>query len=123
VLVRDMLGGGVSVPWTLAVSMAIGVWLMLTRLTLGMEANMANAEHLVGSLVLTVSVTAWAEVARAVRFLNVPLGLALIAAPFLFDAPYPEAVLDMLLGVALIVLSLPRGRIRQSYGEWDRFIR
>ena len=65
-------------PWTLAASMVIGMWLMFTRLTLGAEGAMANADHLIGSLVVTVTITAFAEVTRQVRYLNIPLGAALV---------------------------------------------
>jgi len=43
---------------------------------------MANVDHVIGALVIAVSVTALAEIA----------------------------------------FSLPRGKIRHSYGSWDRFI-
>jgi hypothetical protein len=36
-IVREMVSGGVSLSWPLALSAAIGVWLMFTRLTLGDE--------------------------------------------------------------------------------------
>lgn len=41
------------------------VSLLLTRLTLGAESNIANADHVIGALVLTVISVAAAEVARA----------------------------------------------------------
>ncbi len=42
---------------------------------------MANSDHLIGSLVLTVISLAAAEVARPLRFLNILLGLALFCHP------------------------------------------
>lgn len=51
-IVGDMLRGGVGIPWNLAASLAIGVWLMLTRLALDTQGSMANADHLIGSLVI-----------------------------------------------------------------------
>jgi hypothetical protein len=41
---------GVTLPWTLAASIAIGVFLMLTRLVFGTEGDMANSDHVVGAL-------------------------------------------------------------------------
>ncbi len=59
---------GVTVPWTLGLSAAIGAFLMLaSRSVFGNEAAMANSDHLLGALVLTTAVIAWAEVARPLR--------------------------------------------------------
>jgi hypothetical protein len=117
-----MLSGGVGLPWNLAVCMLIGVWLMFTRITLGSDGGMANADHLIGSLVLTVAVSACAEVARPLRFLNMALGTALLITPFACGAGWPATVASLVCGVALIILSAPRGRIRNRYGSWDRLI-
>ena len=71
-----------------------------------------------------VAVTAMAEVARPVRFLNVPFGLAVAVSPFLFEGGTPVAtVAAVIIGVALAGLSLPRGtRSEEHYGGWDQAI-
>ena len=119
---KDMIGGGVTLPWNLALCIPIGVWLMFTRLTLGAEGSMANADHVVGALVLTVVVTATAESGRMARYALVPLGLALFTTPFLLGAPLVSVVSGLLCGALLIGLSLRKGHIRASYGKWDKFI-
>jgi uncharacterized membrane protein len=117
-IVRDSIGGGVNVPWNLAASAAIGIFLMLTRLAVGSEAPMAHGDHLIGALVVTVSVTAFAEVARPLRFVNGLLGAALMSTPFLLDGGgAASTVTNLAAGLALIALCVPRGRIRNSYGE------
>lgn len=121
---REMWAGGVNLPWTLVLSIAIGIWLMCTRLIFGTEAPMAHSDHLIGALVVTASVTALAEIARPVRFLNVLFGIALIAAPWMFDGGSALAdVSGVLAGIALILLAIPRGRIACNYGTWSRFLR
>ena len=124
VIIGEMLGGGVGINWALAGSMAIGVWLMFTRLTVGADGAMADADHLIGALVLTVSMTAAAETARPARFLNAFLGMGLAIMPFAVAAPVPVAEMAsaVLCGLALIALSVPRGRIRHGYGDWSRLI-
>ena len=117
-----MIGGGVSLPWNLALAARIGLSLLFTRITLGVDGNMANAHHVIGSLVLTVVSIAAAEVARPVRYLNMLLGAALMAAPFMFAAGMAATIVSVVLGVALIALSLRRGLIRERYGNWDRLI-
>lgn len=119
----DMIGGGVAVPWNIGVCLLIGVWLMFTRLTLGAEGALADMDHLVGSLVITVSVIAFAEVARAVRFANMALGAAIIVVPFVTDAGVASMVADSLCGLALILLSFRKGRTNYHYGSFDRLIR
>ena len=119
---KRMVGGGVSLPWNLALVAVIGLALLFTRITLGVDGNMAHAHHVIGSLVLTVVSIAAAEVARPVRFLNVLMGAALMAAPFLFVASTTATVVSVLLGLALMGLSLRRGTIRERYGNWDRVI-
>ena len=121
-IVREMAGGGVALPWTLALSAAIGAWLMLTRLTLGAEGAMANADHLIGALVLTTTAIACAEVARPVRFLNGVFGVALLVTPFALETSPAGLIASSICGLALIALSLPRGAIRRSYGGWNRWI-
>ena len=115
---------GVTVPWTLGLSAAIGVFLMLSRAIFGNEAAMANSDHLLGALVLTTAVIAWAEVARPLRFLNILFGLWLLIAPwFLGGGTVAGSLVGILAGIALIALSLPRGkRSEEHYGSWDRFI-
>jgi len=115
---------GVTVPWTLGLSAAIGVFLMLSRAIFGNEAAMANSDHLLGALVLTTAVIAWAEVARPLRFLNILFGLWLIVAPwFLGGGTVAGSLVGILAGIALIALSLSRGkRSEEHYGSWDRFI-
>ena len=59
---------GVTIPWTLVASAILGVWLMFSRLIFASEPPMADSDHLVGALIVTVAVIAMAEVARPLRF-------------------------------------------------------
>ena len=121
-ILKDMLTGGVTIPWNLGVCLAIGLWLMFTRLTFGTEGSMANADHLIGALVMTIVITALAESARAVRFLIMPFGLALLVVPFVYEVGMWSLINSLICGVLLIVLSWRKGRIQNSYGAWDRLI-
>jgi SPW repeat len=122
-VVKEIFTGGVTFPWTLLVAAAIGVSLMFTRLTFGTEGSMANSDHLVGSLVVTFTVAAFAEVARPVRFINFAFGLWLIIAPWLLEgASSTAAWASVIAGLLLIALSVPRGTIRQRYGDWGKLI-
>ena len=122
-VLHEMVAGGVNLPWNLLLCILIGIWLMCTRVTLGTDGWMANADHLVGALVLTVVSVSAAEVARPVRFLLIPLGLALFATPFLFDGDANSVIASFICGAALIGLSVRRGYIRQRYGDWNRLLK
>jgi nucleoside-diphosphate-sugar epimerase len=117
-----MWSGGVTLPWNLAVAAAVGLWLMFTRLTLGAEGGMADADHLIGALALTVISLAAAEVARLLRFLLIPLGAALLVTPFVYDASLPQTLAGILCGLLLVALSLRRGTIRETYADWQKLI-
>ncbi|MEC5399689.1 NAD-dependent epimerase/dehydratase family protein [Uliginosibacterium sp. H1] len=119
----DSLRGGVGLPWNLVLCLAIGIWLMCTRLTLGAEGAMANADHVIGALVLTVTVTALAEVGRIVRWGNAVLGVALVVTSLMLGEDAVGIGAGIACGVALVALSFPRGAIRGRYGNWQAFIR
>ncbi len=114
---------GVTVPRTLAVSALLGVWMMASPAVLGINGAAANSNYVSGALVTTVAAIAMAEVGRALRFLNVPLGLWLAAAPWLLTgASTAGRWSGVLVGLAVIGLSIPRGSVRERYGRWQRMI-
>jgi len=115
---------GISLPWTLGASCALGAWLMFSRLIFASEGAIANSDHLSGAMIITIAVCATAEVARPLRFLNVPFGLWLLVAPWLLAGATMGTILnDMVAGCIAIALSLPRGRIsKEHYGSWDRYV-
>ena len=124
---REMLAEaarGVTIPPALVLSAAVGVWLMFTRMTFGNSGAMANSDHLVGALVVTVAITAWAEVARPVRFVNALFGAWLVAAPWFLDGVGSSLAIwnGMVSGALLIILSIPKGPVRDSYAGWNRFV-
>jgi hypothetical protein len=123
-VLREMLSGGVSLPWTLVVSAAIGGGLMLTRLLFDTAGAAADNDHVVGSLVVTFAVMALAEVARPLRFINGLFGAWLLLAPLLLDGySMAGAVFAGVAGLSLIGLSWPRGAVVSHYGAWDRYLR
>ena len=114
---------GVALPWTLVVSTLLGVWLMVAPSVLGTQAAIADSDHLVGALVVTFSVIAWAEVTRAARWLNALFGVWLLAAPwFLVGGTLTATLNDLVVGFLLLLTGFPRGAIREQYASWSRYI-
>ena len=115
---------GITLPWTLTASVVIGATLMLTRVLFDASGPMADSDHVVGALVITVAIIAMAEVARPLRFLNVGFGLWLVAAPFMLEGESTfGAIASVAFGVVLTGLSLRRGnRSNEHYASWDRLV-
>lgn len=113
---------GVSAPVGLLLSAAMGVWLMFAPAAfgIGIQESAANSDHLAGALVVVVSVIAMAEVTRPARFLNVLIGAWLLSATwFLAGGTRASHVSDAAVGLLVILLSLPGGRLRDQYGSLD----
>ncbi|WP_010628080.1 NAD-dependent epimerase/dehydratase family protein [Halomonas sp. KM-1] len=121
-ILGDALGTGVNLPWNLALCILIGAWLMLTRITFGAEGTLANWEHLVGALLITLGVIAMAESARPARWLMIPLATILLFTPFLHGADTAATINSLICAVAVILLCLRRGPIRGEYGSWSRLL-
>jgi hypothetical protein len=115
---------GVRVPWALALSTALGVWLMVAPAVLGTSGTFADSNHLVGALVIVVAVIAMAEVARPLRIVNAAFGAWLIAAPLLLNGASAIARGNTaVIGALLILLSVPSGRFVEAYGSYDHAAR
>jgi hypothetical protein len=72
---------------------------------------------------VTVSVTAVGEATRPARFINILLAVALMFAPFMFDGGSLVAdAAGIAVGILLIALSIPRGRIDNTYGTWSKYL-
>jgi len=124
VVLRAMLSGGITVPWTLAASCSLGIALMLSRLLFATAGTAAHIDHLIGSLVVTFSIMTLAEVARPLRFANAAWGGCLLLAPWMVDGYHlAGAAFALLAGVLLVALAMPRGAIVGRYGEWDRYLK
>lgn len=115
---------GMSFPWTLTLATALGVWLLIAPGALGIEKPAANVSYIGGSLVIMTAVIAMAEPVRALRYLIVPMGLAVAVVPWLWDGSTTTGHISSLLaGLVVAALALPRGPIREHFGSWDRLVR
>lgn len=123
-MIRDFVKGGVSYPWSLVASVAVGIYLMLTKPLFGSAPPLYFSDHVAGCLIVTIAVAAMAEVARPLRFLNIPIGLWVAASPFILTGGnIASLVAAIIAGLGLAALSLPRGeRSAEHYGSWDRLI-
>jgi hypothetical protein len=74
-------------------------------------------------LVVTFSVIGFGEAARPARWINLPLGFWLLAAPWVFSGfTLVSQWNDLAIGLAVIVLTIRRGPIQSRFGSWDRYV-
>jgi hypothetical protein len=112
-----------NVPWNMLVCAALGVWIMAAPGVRSAGGAAAANDQVVGALIVTWSVIAFAEIARPARFLNFPLGVWLIVAPWVLSGDAPASRWnDVVVGVAVVLLSFRRGRIEERFGSWNGYL-
>jgi hypothetical protein len=115
---------GMTFPWTLALSAALGVWLMFSPAVFGIMKPASDLNHLVGALIVVVSVISMGEPLRLGRYLNVLLGLAVVVAVwFVGSAPLLFQINSVIVGVIVALLAFPRGAVTEHFGSWDKYVR
>ena len=94
---------------------------MAAPAVLGYEGTTADTnDRIAGPLAATFAIIAIWEVTRPLRWLNLVLGLWMLAAPWLLPDFPADALLNSLVsGALLAVFSLVRGKLQQEYaGGW-----
>ncbi len=116
---------GMSCPWTLVTATLLGVGLMFCPTVFGqdIETTAADIGHLGGALIVTVSVICMGEVVRIGRYLNVPLALLIGISPWFTDASLGYSLTCAVAATLIFGLSLPRGKVTQTYGAWDSYVK
>lgn len=117
---------GMSVPWTLLATFMIGIVLVTIPDQAGVpiKSSFADINHLCGSLIVVASVISMGEVVRSFRFLNLLLALAFAVLPwFVTDVSLWLKMVDVMFGIIVAVLSVPRGIIKEQYGLWTKYIK
>ncbi len=115
---------GVGFHWSLLVAAALGVWIMFTPMVFGLSFGSADSDHLVGALVVVISIISLAEVVRSMRWLLVVAGLWLAISTWFFQGVGIGANMNhLIVGALLCVLAVFRGKIHESYGMWTKYIK
>ncbi|MCH9621399.1 MAG: hypothetical protein S4CHLAM20_08190 [Chlamydiia bacterium] len=111
---------GVGYSWNLFLSAIIGIVFMLTPYWFSIDGLMADMDHLFGALIIVISILSLAEVIRALRFVNILFGAALITLSWVY---YEMPIFQNIFAIALILLSFRRGKIKETYGPWQKMIK
>lgn len=100
-----------------------GIWLLASSDVLGYAGGAQVTERAIGPLIASFSVISAWEVTRKVRYLNVPLGLALAGLSLVFG-PTAAIINDVLCGLIVAALAFVPYPITHSFGgEWISVIR
>ncbi|MCC5831572.1 MAG: vitamin K epoxide reductase family protein [Chlamydiales bacterium] len=114
---------GVRIQWNLLITALIGAWLLFANNVLGYSGILADNTDVCGALIVVFSIIAWAEVTRAVRFMNMIIALWFAVASFVLPGATDLLIWhSVIVGAVVIILSIFRGRIKEKYGNWDRLI-
>lgn len=115
---------GVTLPWNLLVTAACGIYLMVAPSIYQMGSLVNDFCYVTGALTVVCSFIAMAEVIRAVRYVIAVLGIWVIVYGLVFALPEGASRpwFNFLAGVLMILFCLPKGKILEKYGSYDRFI-
>lgn len=115
---------GVTLPWNLVVCAFFGVWLMVSPTALHLTGWTANLNYIVGALTVVFSYVALAEVVRSARFLILLFGFWEIISVWVMNyPPFGQWTwINFVVGILMCLTCLPKGKIHEKYGNWDRFI-
>jgi hypothetical protein len=121
---KPAFGWGVTLPWNLLLLIFLGIWLMVSPYYFQSKAAyLAMGNYIEGPLITALAVIACAEVFRGIRYLHVLLGIGLIATAMLYPEPYASPNWNNYgMGLLTILLAIPKGKISESYGSWNKYI-
>lgn len=117
---------GISFPWTLVLSVLLGITTMIIPdiYGIGIQKPAANICHCTGALMIVVAVVSMAEPLRVGRYLNIILGLILaVSLWFTESAPLGLQITGLIIGLLIIFFSLQKGIKKEQYGLWDKFVK
>jgi uncharacterized membrane protein len=116
---------GVRAPLGLVALTVLGMWSYAAPGAFGVDirSGAADVAHLGGAALVVVAVVAKAEVLRPLRLLAMPVGLAVAVGVLLTGAGAAFTVAMVATGLLATGAAVPRGPIRESYGQWDPLVR
>ncbi|MFZ0565296.1 MAG: vitamin K epoxide reductase family protein [Chlamydiales bacterium] len=121
-IVKSMVWG-VTIPWNLFITALIGVWLLFANDLLGFKGILGNNTDVCGALIVVFSIISWAEVIRALRFMNILVACWLAIASWVLPGSTTLLIWHSVVVAAIvIILSIFRGRVKEKYGTWDKCI-
>lgn len=112
---------GITIPWNLVLTALIGIWLLFSPALFHVTGALSDNIDVMAALIVTFSIIAFAEVIRPVRFINIILAFWLAISTFILSGAYDPALKwsNPIAAFLVIILSIPKGKIKERYGTWD----
>ena len=115
---------GISLPWSLVASAALGIWLMCAPAIFSTTQPASAIAHLGGAIIVVVAGICAAEVVRIGRYLNLLVSLVVAIAPWFLDGGNTISQVNALIvGLLVAGLAFPRGPKTETYGMWEKYVR
>ena len=116
---------GATAPWNLVAMAVLGIWLLCAPAVYGVSIRSGDADvaHIGGAVVIVAALIAMAEPVRALRVVGGLAGLAVAGLVFVADPETPYAVGMVVSGLLVAAVSVPRGELSESYGDWKLLTR
>jgi hypothetical protein len=105
--------------WAQIINALLGIWLMASPAVFGFADDriISNNAHIVGPVIASFGIIACWEATRVVRYYNLLPGAWLLLAPWVLGYDATTAIVnDMVIGAAVIGLSLVKGKVSGTYG-------
>jgi hypothetical protein len=98
------------------INIVLGLWLMAASAVLDYGRPAARVDQIIGPLIATFACIAIWEACRPIRWLNVPLGLALVVLPWFLGYPSDAALNSVATGLLAAALAIRSGVIHHALG-------
>ena len=103
--------------WAQAIAALLGAWITAAPDVLGYEGPLRTSDHVVGPTIASFGCVAVWGVTRSLRWVNLPLGLWVVAAAFVLgDGNALVVANDAAAGLLVAGLSTRRGSLRHPIG-------
>lgn len=103
--------------WSQIIAGLLGVWLMVAPGVFSFVKKISDNDRIIGPLIASFSVIAIWECTRNVRFLNLPLAIWLLVAPWVLDyRDMTATVNDSVVALLIIILCFARRPRKYRFG-------
>lgn len=110
--------------WIQLASVVAGIWLMAAPTVLGYGNPAANLDRVLGPTAVAIAIIAVSQVTRSVRWANLPIGVALVALPWILGYPTAALISSTVSGLVICAAAIFPGRIDKQFGGgWRELVR
>ena len=103
--------------WSQIIMVLLGIWLMIAPAMLSFVKKISDNDRIIGPLIASFSVIAIWECTRNVRFLNIPLAIWLLLAPWIMHYRDTTATVnDSMVALLIIILCFVRRKREYRFG-------